>query len=65
VTRVRRHARPRIRQRTGRAGGRLYVFELRCACGWTRLVAGRQTALAVADAHWHQAHRCADRGRRA
>jgi hypothetical protein len=54
---ARRHARPRIRQRTARAGGRLYVFELRCGCGWARLVAGRQTALAVADAHWHQAHR--------
>jgi hypothetical protein len=56
VTRARRHARPRIRQRVA-GGRRLYVFELRCACGWTQLVAGRQTALAVADDHWHQAHR--------
>jgi hypothetical protein len=63
VTRARRHARPRIRQRTARTGGRLYVYELRCSCGWTRLVAGRQTALAVADAHWHHAHHHADRGR--
>jgi hypothetical protein len=54
---ARRHARPRIRQRTARAGGRLYVFELRCACGWTQLVAGRQAAQAIADQHWHQTHR--------
>jgi hypothetical protein len=53
---ARRHARPRIRQRTARTGGRLYVYELRCGCGWTRLVAGRQTAQATADQHWQQTH---------
>jgi hypothetical protein len=34
------------------------VFDLRCACGWSQVVGGNgQIALAVADAHWHAAHR--------
>ena len=53
---ARRYARPAIRQRIAR-GRRLYVYELRCGCGWTRLVAGSQTALAAGDAHWRDAHR--------
>jgi hypothetical protein len=53
---ARRYARPRIRRLVARNGRRLYVFELRCRCGWTRLIAGSQNALVIADAHWH-AHR--------
>ena len=56
---ARRYARPRIRQRSAR-GRRLYAYELRCRCGWTRTVAGSQIALATADAHW-RAHRDAFR----
>jgi len=57
TARVRRYARPRIRQRTAR-GRRLWVYELRCRCGWAQLIGGTKAiALAVADAHWHDTHR--------
>jgi hypothetical protein len=50
--------RPSIRQRSSRAGVRLWVRELRCCCGWTRTVGGNaETALAAADDHWHARHR--------
>jgi len=46
-----------MRQRTAR-GRRLWVYELRCRCGWAQLVGGnRAIALAVADAHWRDTHR--------
>ena len=53
---ARRFARPTVRQRASR-GRRLWVFELRCRCGWVGLVGGTgRAALAAADAHW-RAHR--------
>jgi hypothetical protein len=56
----RRYARPRIRQRRTLRGRPCYVFDLRCSCGWAEVVGGNgQIALAVADAHWHAAHRSA------
>ncbi len=52
-----RYARPRIRQRT-RWGRRLYVYDLRCRCGWTQSIGGTgQAALAWADWHWRACHR--------
>jgi hypothetical protein len=53
---ARRYARPTVRQRVAR-GRRQYLHDARCRCGWTATVAGWRAALAVADAHWHQAHR--------
>ena len=57
-----RYARPRVRQLTGR-GRRLWVYELRCRCGWTHLVGGgtSHAALAAADQHWRTHHRAAGR----
>ena len=60
---ARRYGRPRIRQRVAR-GRRLYVFELRCGCGWTATVAGWRAALAASDQHWRD-HRDAFRRRSA
>ena len=55
---ARRYARPRVRQRRTLTGRPCYVFDLRCACGWSEVVGGNgQVALAVADAHWFAAHR--------
>ena len=49
----RRYARPRIRQRRTLRGRPCYVFDLRCACGWSEVVGGTyRIALRVADAHW-------------
>ncbi len=56
---ARRYPRPTIRQRVAR-GRRLWVYELRCRCGWTATVAGWRAALAASDQHWH-AHRDARR----